>query len=105
MALLDIRQRAGYLFLAVTVGHVILISAQINSKNGIPLLETITFGAFSEAQRGASAVVNGVRRVWSGYMALRGVHDENQMLKDQLAEARVEIQEQRALADRTRALE
>ena len=31
MALLDIRQRAGYLFLAVMLGHVILISAQVNS--------------------------------------------------------------------------
>jgi rod shape-determining protein MreC len=105
MALLDIRQRAGYLFLAVMVGHVILISAQINAKNGVPLLEAVTFGAFSEVQRGTSAIVNGARHAWSGYVALRGVHDENEALQRQLADAQVQIQEQRALADRTRGLE
>ncbi len=105
MAVLDIRQRAGYLFLAVTVGHVILISAQINAKSGVPLLEVVTFGAFSEVQRSASAAVSGARNVWSGYFALRGVRDENETLRRQLAEAQVLVQEQRALADRTRGLE
>jgi rod shape-determining protein MreC len=105
MALLDIRQRAGYLFLAVTVGHVVLISAQINARNGVPLLEAVTFGALSEGQRAASAIVNGARHVWARYVALRGVYDENETLKRELAKARVEIQEQRALADRTRGLE
>ena len=33
MALLDIRRRSGYLFLAVMIGHVILISAQVNSRS------------------------------------------------------------------------
>jgi len=30
MALPDFRGRAGYLFLAVVVGHIVLISAQVN---------------------------------------------------------------------------
>ena len=38
MALLDIRRRSGYLFLAVMIGHVILISAQVNSRSGVPVL-------------------------------------------------------------------
>ena len=36
MAILEIRQRAGYLFVAVVVGHIILISAQVNAKSGVP---------------------------------------------------------------------
>src|SRR5438445_442302 len=32
MAVLDIRQRSGFLFLAVMVGHILLISAQVNSR-------------------------------------------------------------------------
>ncbi len=105
MALLDTRQRAGYLFLAVVVGHVLLISAQISAKNGVPLLEAVTFGAFSEVQRGTSSGVNGVRNLWSGYFALRRVRDENEALRRQLGDALVQLQEQRALADRTRGLE
>ena len=68
MALLDIRQRAGHLFIAVILGHVILISAQIQSKGGAPVLEAVAFGAFAEVQRGASAGVSGVRHAWSGYV-------------------------------------
>lgn len=99
------RQRAGYLFLAVIVGHVVLISAQVNAKSGVPMLEAVTFGLFSEVQRGASTVVNGVRRGWGGYFALRDVRAENELLRRRLAETEVQLQEQRARADRTRGLE
>src|SRR4051812_1649625 len=105
MALLDVRLRAGYLFLAVVIGHVVLISAQVNAKTGVPILETVTFGAFAEVQRATSAVLNGVRDVWTGYVGLRGVRAENEALRRDLASAQVEIQQQRALADRTRSLE
>ena len=63
MALLDIRQRTGYLFMAVIIGHIILISAQVNTQRGVPLLEAVTFGAFAEVQRGASSVIGGVQDV------------------------------------------
>lgn len=105
MALLDFRQRAGYLFLAVTVGHIILISAQVTSRSGVPVLEAVTFGAFSELQRAASSVVKGAGSVWSGYVALRGAREENESLKRELADARIQLQEQRALAERSRSLE
>ena len=61
MALLDVRLRAGYLFLAVVIGHVVLISAQVNAKTGVPILETVTFGAFAEVQRATSAVLTASR--------------------------------------------
>ena len=105
MALLDIRLRAGYLFLAVAIGHIVLISAQVNSRTGVPILETVTFGAFAEVQRGTSALLNGVRGAWSGYVALRNVRAENEALRQELASAQIEIQRQRALADRSRSLE
>jgi rod shape-determining protein MreC len=105
MALLDIRQRAGHLFLVVMLGHVILISAQVQSKSGVPLLEGAIFGAFSEVQRGASGMTSAIRNGWSGYIGLRGVRQENTALKEQLADLQVQLQEQRALADRSRGLE
>ena len=105
MALLDIRQRSGYLFLAVMLGHVLLISSQVNAPNGVPVLEAFLFGMFAEVQRGVSTAVSGVGDIWSGYVGLRHVKMENDDLRRQLAAAEIRIQEQRALADRTRSLE
>jgi rod shape-determining protein MreC len=103
MPLLGSRPRAGYLFLAITVGHVILISAQINARSGVPVLEAVTFGAFAEVQRAATSVINGVRNTWSGYIALRQVRAENDALRSEVADLRIRLQEQRALAERARA--
>ena len=104
MALLDIRQRTGYLFLAVMLGHVILISAQVNTRRGVPVLQVVTFGLFAEIQRVSSTVVSSLRGGWTNYVSLRDVRAENDALKAQLAEAQVQLQEQRALADRSKGL-
>src|SRR5437660_6191506 len=104
MALQDIRQRSGYLFLAVVLAQIILISAQVNSRSGVPVLESVTFGVFAEVQRAASRAVSSVRHVWGSYVGLRQAQAENQELKRQLAAAQIQIQEQRALADRSRNL-
>jgi len=105
MALLDIRQRAGYLFLGVMLGHILLISAQVNSRSGVPILEAVTFGVFAEVERTISAGFSSVRRVWTGYAGLRNVQSENEVLTRQLEAAQIALQQQRALADRTRNLE
>jgi rod shape-determining protein MreC len=105
VALLDIRQRTGYLFVAVLLAHVILISAQVQSKSGASLISYVAFGIFAEVQRATFSVAGVMQRGWSGYVALRGVKQENEALKRDLAAVRVQAQEQRALADRTRGLE
>jgi len=98
MAFPDIRQRSGYLFLAVAVGHIVLISAQVNSRSGVPLLQAFVFGAFAEVQRGSAGIVGGVRAGWDDYVALRRVHADNQALKDQVRDLEIRLQRQRALA-------
>jgi rod shape-determining protein MreC len=104
VALQDIRQRSGYLFLAVVLAQIILISAQVNSRSGVPVLESVTFGVFAEVQRGAATAVSSVRHVWGSYVGLRQAKAENEQLKQQLAAAQIQLQEQRALADRSRNL-
>jgi rod shape-determining protein MreC len=103
--LLDIRQRTGYLFLAVMVGHLILISAQVQSRSGVPVLEGITFGVFSRIQGGAAGVIDGVRGFWGNYVGLRGVRTENEELRKQLAELEVRLQEQKAQATQAERLQ
>ena len=77
MAVGDFRQRTAVLFIAVLLGHIILISAQVNSRAGVPLLEVVTFGAFAEVQRGANGFTGGIRNAWNTYINLRGVRAEN----------------------------
>lgn len=103
--MLDIRQRTGYLFLAVLLGHVLLISAQVQSRSGVPVLEAVTFGVFSRVQGAASGFLFGIRDVWGNYFALRGARDENEQLRKQVAELEVRLQEQQALAERTARLQ
>lgn len=105
MALLDICQRPAYLFTAITVGHIVLISVQVNADRGIPALETITFGAFAEVQRGVSSVVGGAKTWWDDYLALRTVRGDNERLRQEMSRLQIALQQERALARQSRWLE
>ena len=67
MPIPDIRRRSGLLLLALAVGHIVLISAQVNTRSGVPVLQAFVFGVFAEVQRGTAAVFGGVRRTWGEY--------------------------------------
>jgi len=98
MPIPDIRRRSGSLLLALAAGHIVLISAQVNTRSGVPVLQAFVFGVFAEVQRGTAAVVGGVRRTWDEYAALKGVHADNLALKQQIRELQVSMQRERALA-------
>ena len=105
MPVTDFRQRTAMLFIAVVLGHIILISAQVNSSAGVPLLEVVTFGAFAEVQRGAAGLTGSIRDAWSGYGNLRHVRAENEELRRKLGELQVQFQQERARVERARQLE
>ena len=101
MALADIRQRPGVVLGAAILLHVILISAQVNTVSGLPVLQVVTFGSFSEIQRGTMALIDGVRGTWFGYIALRQVQQENDALRQEMQTLQVRLQQERAEAQRT----
>jgi rod shape-determining protein MreC len=105
MPALDVRRRSGYLFLAVLIAQVVAISAQVSTKSGAPVLEAVALGLFSEIQRLGSGAVRGVTGTWNGYVDLRGTRAENEQLKQELRDARVALQQERALAQRSRGLQ
>ncbi|MGH9348459.1 MAG: rod shape-determining protein MreC [Vicinamibacterales bacterium] len=105
MALLDIRQRTGYLFLVVTIAHIVLISAQVNTRHGVPMLEAVTFGVFAEVQRGASWLIGSVQRGWEGYFALQRVREDNERLRREVGQLQIRLQEERAVARQSRSLQ
>ncbi len=101
MAIADIKQRPGVLLGAAILLHVVLISAQVNTKAGLPLLQVVTFGSFSEVQRGMMALVTGGRGLWTGYVGLQHVQAENTALKQELQSLQIRLQAERAEAQRT----
>lgn len=93
------------MLLAVVLGQVVLISLQINTKSGVRLFEGVTFGAFSEVQRGVNGLAGAVAEFWTGYVELRSTRAENDELRRDLAVLRFRLQRERALAQRVRGLE
>jgi rod shape-determining protein MreC len=105
MALLDIRQRVGWLFMTVTVMHLILISAQVQTRRGVPMLEEAVFGSMAEVQRVATGGIGEARGFWQSYVNLRQTERENESLKQRVSQLEVALQRERALAEQTRVLQ
>lgn len=105
MAVLDIRQRTGWLFASITVMHLVLISAQVNTRRGVPMLEEAVFGGLAEVQRVAAEGIGFVRGGWGRYLALQRIEEENAQLRDETARLRVSLQRERALAAQSRDLQ
>ena len=103
--MIDIRRRTTYFFLLVSLGHVLLISAQVQSKSGMPLLEHAAFTAFTDVQRGAAGVADAAGAFWGRYVALHGVSLDNERLREQIAVLQGQLQQQAALAARATLLE
>lgn len=103
--MLESRRRTTPLLLVLVVGHVLLISTQVTTPSGARLLEAASFSLLAELQRAVAAIVGGAREVWTGYVALRTVHQENEALRRRLAELEVQLQAERALARQSRVFE
>ncbi len=99
------RRQLASLLVVTCLGHVLLISAQVQSQSGIPVLESTAFGLFARIQGFLAGGADAGRNVWTHYFALRGAARENQTLKERIVQLEAEVQEQRALAGRARALE
>src|SRR5688500_2822172 len=102
---LEFRQRTGWLFMAVIIGHIVLISAQVNTQRGVPVLEAVTFGVFAEVQRGATGAVATAQDGWQNYFALQQIRQDNERLRQEVAQLRIGLQQERALAQQSRTLQ
>jgi rod shape-determining protein MreC len=103
--MLDIHKRTGYLFLAVMMAQVILVSAQVQTRSGTRALQAVTFEVFSRVESGTASLVRGSRNFWGNYFALRGVRAENEALQRQVAGLQVKLQQEHALAVRSQQLQ
>lgn len=93
------------MFLAIIVGHLILISAQTRTNRGVSLLSSLVFGAFAEIQRGATATVGGATHVWADYFALQDTRRQNEQLKAEVNRLQIALQQETAEASQSRSLQ
>ena len=99
------RQRIGYLVLAVVLGHVILISAQVNVRQEGNFLQVVSFSALAGIEEIISFGTNAVGTAWSRYVSLRDAEEENAVLRESIDQLELRLQQQNALARRARSLQ
>jgi rod shape-determining protein MreC len=93
------------LFLILSFVHVLLISAQVQSKSGMPVIQAATFGVFASIQHFTSGIADLGHSFWSNYVALRGVAADNDALKKRVLELEGLAQAQAAIVSQTTELE
>jgi rod shape-determining protein MreC len=93
------------LLVVVCLGHVLLISAQVQSRSGLPVIQAVAFGGFAGVQRATAGVTDAVGSGWTNYFALRGAARENAALRQRILDLEATVQQQQALVGRTRSLE
>jgi rod shape-determining protein MreC len=91
--------------LVLSLGHVFLISTQVQTRTGLPLVESAAFNVFAGVHRTAGVFAGGLGGVWTGWIALHGVQRENEELRTRIAELEARVMGFEAIARSTSALE
>lgn len=103
--MVDRRRRTGYWLLAMVVGHVILISAQVPSRSGPRVLQVVVLGVFGEAERLAAHLEQAAVEAWRGYLATSRLREENEELRRRVQDLQMELLAERALARQAEQLQ
>ncbi len=99
------RRRTLTLLVVLCLGHILLISSQVQSRQGPSVLQASAFNAVSTVQTASDQVSGGVSGIWEHYFALVGKSRENEELKARVLQLEGELQSEKARADRAAALE
>ncbi len=99
------RRRTFTLFVVLCLGHILLISAQVQSGQGRSVLHASAFGAVAAVQNGSATLTRGAGSLWSHYVALVGVSRENDELRSRVLSLEGELQAERARTAATQSLE
>ncbi len=88
------RRRRKIKRLAVTIiilGFIAMIALPAFTRRGASIPQQIALEIIGTGQSAATAVIAGITGIWDGYIALRGVREENIRLRKELARCRREI--------------
>ncbi len=101
------RHRDFFVFLAVMLGQLLLLSFQITRNHNVRLIQEWTVAVLTPFEKSAHWVMGGTRNSWEHWSGLWHAQRENDELHRQLAGAQTQIQQlsgQAAEADSLRAL-
>ena len=93
------------LLVVLCLGHILLISSQVQSGRGQSVLNAATLGTMSTVQGTATGLTDGIRRIWTNYFGLVGAQRENETLKARVLELEGQLQAEQARGERASALE
>ncbi|UCG21122.1 MAG: rod shape-determining protein MreC [Deltaproteobacteria bacterium] len=68
-----------------------LISANLHSRENMSFFESLVVGITSPVQKAVWGVIGGISNIWRGYFYLVGLEKENQVLKRELQELKLEV--------------
>jgi len=68
-----------------------LISANLHSRENMSFFESLVVGITSPVQKAVWGIIGGVGSVWRGYFYLVGLEKENQALKGELQELKLQM--------------
>jgi len=104
-SILPTHRRTLSLLILLSLGHVLLISAQVQTRSGLPLVESVAFSTFAGMHRTAGMLAGGLGGIWRGWVALHGVERENEQLRLHIAELEGRVLGLEAVARSAAALE
>lgn len=96
-----------FIFLAILLTFVIIMSGQMPTPSGSSYLANAIFTVLSPLSAGAHSAVSQVKDWWEAYIDLRGAHKEKEMLEERvrgLEAEYIDIEELRSKNKRLRAL-
>jgi rod shape-determining protein MreC len=88
---LDTR-KSRFVLAGLVLGHLVVISQQVEGGSGARLLDQTIFAFLSPFQRLVGGAVAGVSGTWRGYVDLRRVHAESQGLQERVRALERELQ-------------
>lgn len=68
-----------------------LISANLHSRENMSFFESLVVGVTSPVQKAVWGVIGGIGSIWRGYFYLVGLEKENQALKRELQELKLQV--------------
>lgn len=85
-------RKSRFLLGALVLAHLVIISRQVEGEGGVSLLQRGLWSVLIPPQRLVASAINGVKGVWTGYVALRGARDENRRLQEQVHSLQTQLQ-------------
>jgi rod shape-determining protein MreC len=93
------------LLVVLCLGHILLISSQVQSGRGQSALNSATLGTMATVQGGVAGLTDGIGRIWTHYFGLVGASRENEELRNRVLDLEGKLQAEQARSERASALE